>query len=267
MSSILKALKKAEEARTDHPSATTKAKTFRLENKKSRIIRIMMLPFTLILLFIMIYLSYSKLPLINKTDRNTKGLNNVTQILPANTPQPVAKATADKPHSSSVNQTGISGSMNEASDANKLNDEAIKEIRKKNFAKAESLLNLAISQAPDKAELYNHLGFALKSQSRYKDAILQYEKALSIKPDFPEALNNLALAYELNENKQKAFELYSKAITLKPAYADAHLNIALLMESMGRYKDAESHFHTFITLSNDTELKKKVKEKISTLKR
>lgn len=251
MSSILKALKKAEESKTGDLTKQTPGKyAYRIKDKKFWVLILFIIPFSIALFFAALYL-FPKIKVrtsqLNQTVNIIKNEHPATsKTLPDNPPSPSAKEVHDN--------------------AEDLNSEAIREIGQKNFLKAESLLKKAISIKSDNAELYNNLGLALKSRSRHKEAALQYEKALLLKPDFPEAINNLALVNELTGNRQKALELYRKALSLRPDYTDAHLNIGLLLEAMGKNSEAENHYHTFITLSNDAELKKKVKEKLSSLK-
>lgn len=252
MSSILKALKKAEESKTGDLTKQSPGKyAYRVKDKKFWLLILFLIPFLIALFFAARYL-------FPKIQDRTSQINQTVNIIKKEHPA-TSRPLPDNPPAAPIVKEG-------PENAEGLNNEAIREIGQKNFLKAESLLKSAISIKPDNAELYNNLGLALKSQSRHKEAALQYEKALSLKPDFPEAVNNLALVNELSGNRQKALELYRKALSLRPDYTDAHLNIGLLLESMGKNSEAENHYHTFITLSNDAELRKKVKEKLSSLK-
>ena len=256
MSSILKALKKAEEAKTGDLTKQTSGKyAYRVKDKKFWVPILLLIPFSIALFFTVRYF------LLYKKSDGSSQITQAVDIIKNDRPAMTSPLPANPSASPSVK-----GDKGGFENAEGLNSEAIKEIKHKNFLKAESLLERAITIKPDNAELYNNLGLILKARSRYKEAAIQYEKALSLKPDFPEAINNLALANELLGNRQKALELYTKALSLRPAYADAHLNIGLLLESMGKNSEAENHYHTFITLSNDAALKKKVKEKLNSLK-
>lgn len=244
MSIILKALKKAEESRGEERVSVPKgAFVYRVRGLKFLGIFLGLAAISVV--FILGYFFY----IYSSTTKRSATLQKHLKTLSAG--QHIT-ATQAKP---------------EIPDINKLNEDAVRAIKKGNYTDAESLLKKGIGIKPDNAMLYNNLGLALRGQSRYKEAIQAYERALKLKPDFPEALNNIALAMDLSGDKRKALEFYKKALSLRPAYTEAHLNIALLLESMGNNKEAESHYHTFLNISQDTELKKKVRERLSIIKK
>ncbi len=242
MSIILKALKKAERSRAE--KAAIETIVYKERGGKIRGIFVGLVAVSVISLFVFIYI----------------------YLLPNIAPKTVLQRQPETPPAAIVTQTPQSAKP-ELPDTSKLNADAVKEIKKGNYTSAESLLKKAIGMKSDDAILYNNLGLALRGQSRYKEAIQAYERALQLKPDFPEALNNIALVMELSGNKNRALEFYKRAIALRPAYPEAHLNIALLLESMGNNKEAESHYHTFLNISKDEELKKKIKERLSAIKK
>lgn len=244
MSIILKALKKAEKSRAE--KTAIKTIVYKEKGEKIRGIFLGLVAVSVISLFVFIYLYL---------------LPNIAPKRPS-----VLQKQPEIPPTAMTTQTPQSAEP-ELPDISKLNADAVEEIKKGNYTTAESLLKKAIEIDKEDATLYNNLGLALRGQSRYKEAIQAYEKALQLKPDFPETLNNIALAIELSGNKNKALEFYKRAIALRPAYPEAHLNIALLLESIDNKKEAESHYHTFLNISKDEELKKTVKERLSAIKK
>ena len=152
-------------------------------------------------------------------------------------------------------------------DVNRLNEDAVRQIKEKNYSGAEDSLRKALLARPDDAVMYNHLGLSLKNQSRYKEASEAYQKALQLKPDYYEAMNNLAVTYETIGNREKAKSFYLKALSVKPAYAEAHLNYGLLLEAEGNIKDAESHYQAFLNISSNETLKLMVRERLKGIKR
>jgi|Deesub1362A_J573_1020465.scaffolds.fasta_scaffold00027_43 tetratricopeptide (TPR) repeat protein len=147
-------------------------------------------------------------------------------------------------------------------DASGLYNEAIMHIKGERYAQAEKLLRNALSIEPENAGFYNRLGFVLRKQEKYKEAISAYRKAILLKPDYYEAMNNLAVALEAIGQENKAEDIYKKILLKKPSIAEVHLNYALLLESQGRKEEAISHYHTFLNLSQDAELKEFVRKRL-----
>ncbi|HEX3175251.1 MAG TPA: tetratricopeptide repeat protein [Methylomirabilota bacterium] len=65
----------------------------------------------------------------------------------------------------------------------------------KDWTAAEAAFRAAIAQRPDYADAWNELGYALRHQRRYGDAVDAYREALRLRPNFPEALEYLGEAY------------------------------------------------------------------------
>lgn len=147
-----------------------------------------------------------------------------------------------------------------------LNRRAIALIDAGKHAEAENLLRDALIKHPDASDLHNQLGLALKRQGRAAEALAEYEKALALKPDNFVAMNNLAGALEAAGQRTRAAELYRKALAGDPSMAGAHLNYALFLESEGRPGEAETHYHAFLALSKDEELKNLVRRRLSALR-
>ncbi|ETR72057.1 MAG: protein-specific endoprotease CAAX (prenyl protease 1) [Candidatus Magnetoglobus multicellularis str. Araruama] len=88
---------------------------------------------------------------------------------------------------------------------------------------AESIVEDAIAQEPDSAELYDLLGDAALLNKHYQKAIYAFTVSLQINPDNPEILNNLAWLYATCEqedlrNPQKALKLAKRAVQLESKY-------------------------------------------------
>lgn len=255
MSIIFKALKKAEEETKGGRETVKTPQTYRFRSKKALGIIILGIAVIAVSSFAGIYLAKNK----TLSKLFMKSSNKAVDVKPKQQPtsiQPPAVPQAQTPEP-----------VSEGTDTVKLYEDAIKQIKDKNYSAAESILRKAISQKPDDAVMHNHLGLALKNQGKYKEALTSYEKALKLKPDYYEAMNNLAVTHEILGDKKKAKLFYKKALSLKPSYAEAHLNYALLLEAEGDSLTAESHYQTFLNLSSDESLKNKVKERFKGLKK
>lgn len=244
MSIILKALKKAEESKAEK-GTVKEAHIYQVKNK--RIWGIILAGFAgIVLLFFMIYLFKSR-P-VPKSPAKAKVID-VQKNITAETMGKEGPAVTESP------------------EAARLHEDAIKQIKEKNYTAAESVLRMALLKKPDDAEMHNHLGLALKNQGRYKEASAAYQNALKLKSDCYEAMNNLAVTYEMLGEREKAKSVYKKALSLKPSYAEAHLNYALLLEAEGKNSEAEGHYHTFLNLSSDEALKSMVRERLRGLRK
>jgi len=65
----------------------------------------------------------------------------------------------------------------------------------KEWSVAGAAFGKAVEMKPDYAEAWNGLGFALRNQGRYPEALKAYGRALELRPDYPEALEYLGEAY------------------------------------------------------------------------
>lgn len=255
MSIIFKALKKAEEESRVESAPAKKAQAYHFGSKKFLTVIIIGIAVLVLSSFAGIYLAKNK----TLSKLFMKSSNKAVDVKPKQQPtsiQPPAVPQAQTP-----------APVSEGTDTVKLYEDAIKQIKDKNYSAAESILRKAISQKPDDAVMHNHLGLALKNQGKYKEALTSYEKALKLKPGYYEAMNNLAVTHEILGDKKEAKLFYKKALSLKPSYAEAHLNYALLLEAEGDNLAAESHYQTFLNLSSDESLKNKVKERLKGLKK
>jgi len=255
MSIIFKALKKAEDESRVEKAPLKRAQAYQFADKKFLTVIIIGIAVLALSSFAGIYLAKNK----TLSRLFAKPSKKVVEVQPKQQPasiQPPAVPQAQTP-----------APVSKGMDTMKLHEDAIKQIKGKNYSAAESILRKAISQKPDDAAMHNHLGLALKNQGKYKEALTSYEKALQLKPDYYEAINNLAVTYEMLGDRKKAAFFYKKALSLNPSYAEAHLNYAMLLEAEGDSQTAESHYQQFLTLSSDESLKNKVKERLKEIKK
>jgi Flp pilus assembly protein TadD len=150
--------------------------------------------------------------------------------------------------------------------ASALNAKAIALIRAGQHNEAESLLMDAVKKHPNDPYLHNHLALALKKQSKLEEAESEYRKAIELKSDYYIAMNNLAVTLEAMGQKERAREMYEEALEGDPSVSGAHLNYALLLEAEGKINAAEDHYHTFMALSKDSNLRSLVRRRLLALK-
>jgi Tfp pilus assembly protein PilF len=85
-------------------------------------------------------------------------------------------------------------------------------------------------------------GIEILYQSRYQDAIIEFESAIKTDPESFEAYHYLAASYaNLGKHKQ-AIEYYKKAIEINPEYASSYFNLGLIFEQNADRESACFYF-------------------------
>ena len=81
---------------------------------------------------------------------------------------------------------------------------AVKAIKKEDYAQAIDLLQTVIDDDPEDANAWNYLGYSLRKQGRFDEALIAYQKALAIKPRHKGALEYLGELYLQTDQPEKA---------------------------------------------------------------
>ncbi len=124
------------------------------------------------------------------------------------------------------------------------------ELSEKNFNKAKIVSEKLLDLSDDAETNYIH-GNVLKSQKKFKEAIIFYQKAIDYKKDYFEAYNNLATSQKHIGLKDKAFENYKHAIKLKENNLEAHYNLANLFYDEKRFDEAFENYERVIKINNN----------------
>lgn len=82
--------------------------------------------------------------------------------------------------------------------------EAVKAIKKEDYAAAIELLQKSLEGKPKDANAWNYMGYSLRKQQRYDEALAAYEKALKIKPKHKGSLQYLGELYLQTDQLDKA---------------------------------------------------------------
>jgi Flp pilus assembly protein TadD len=109
----------------------------------------------------------------------------------------------------------------------------------------------ALEIQPNFAEVYNNLGNIYQIKGELDQAILYYDKAIEIKPDSSEAYNNRGGAYQIKGDFDQAISDYNKAIELKPNYARAYSNLGNIYQIKGGLDQAILYYDKAIELRPD----------------
>lgn len=79
------------------------------------------------------------------------------------------------------------------------------------YEKAEEALDKAIKYDKNNYEAYYHRGCVKVNALKYKDAILDFEKAIELKPDYADAYFNLGRVYYILKDNDEACNYYKLA--------------------------------------------------------
>lgn len=105
--------------------------------------------------------------------------------------------------------------------------------------RAVSLIEQAISIAPNVGEMHGNLGLAFLDLGRFEDAVEHFKTALTLNPDFAEGHNNLGLVQQDLDHLDDAVSSFENAIALNPEFAEAHSNLGNVLKILGRLTEAE----------------------------
>ncbi len=131
---------------------------------------------------------------------------------------------------------------------------------------------IALDLAPDQKALdtidnavtsywqkFQQEGNLLNSASKFKDAVVEFEKAIMIDPRKPDAYANLGYAYHMNMDYDKAVEAFEEALKLAPDNEDLVGNLVSVYDSkagsmaaMGDLEGALRYYEKIEGIAPDT---------------
>jgi tetratricopeptide (TPR) repeat protein len=123
--------------------------------------------------------------------------------------------------------------------------------RQGHSVEAENLYTLALSSAPERADIWTNLGLAMLSQNRVEEAVQCERTALRIEPENVEALNNLGIAMHASNALAEAQSYFRAALLLDPKHANATLNLGVIRQSLGHLEEAEALYRAARELGTD----------------
>jgi tetratricopeptide (TPR) repeat protein len=112
---------------------------------------------------------------------------------------------------------------------------AARSIADGHYADAAPLLRQAVAHRPDHADSWFNLGYVLRQQRRYPDALDAYAEALRRDVAAPEAahVNRAAMLSEYMERADESESELRAALAKNPKFLPAWLNLGGLMEDVG----------------------------------
>jgi tetratricopeptide (TPR) repeat protein len=95
-------------------------------------------------------------------------------------------------------------------------------------------------KSTDPRYFYNQAVMLIQKQ-KYKEAIVDFERALSLKPDYLNAIIGLGAMYQNLSEYEAAIDQYKLALTIDPNHSGTHNNIAINYYTVRQYKLAITH--------------------------
>lgn len=102
-------------------------------------------------------------------------------------------------------------------------------MERQEAAQARPCWERAFKLSPERATIYNGLGWALQNEYRLDEAAEHYRTALRLKADFGLAQMNLGAVYEERGELAEAETAFRAALSLQPELAAPHARLALLL--------------------------------------
>jgi len=115
-------------------------------------------------------------------------------------------------------------------------------LNKGNFNQAIREFETVLEKWPDDPKCYNKLGVCYASVRDFIKAKSYLEKALTLDLKYPEPYNNLGNICLEEKEYEKSIKLYKKALELNPDYTAAHSNLGLAYKRTKRINEAVEHF-------------------------
>ncbi len=121
----------------------------------------------------------------------------------------------------------------------------------KRYSEAVEVFSRLTALAPHNAEAWFGLGDALRAQRRLTGAAEAFRRTLALKPDFPAALVSLADILVILGQLDEAEDAYLQALQLQRGLAEAHFNYGNLLHRQGRITEATTSYRRALDLKPD----------------
>ena len=101
-------------------------------------------------------------------------------------------------------------------------------LLKKDWEKAIAYGEKTVEQSPNRAGVHSMLGYALRSNGQYDEAISSYKKALQLNPVRNiNRLDGLAWTYLYSKQYEKAISLWNETLERNPDFIFAHMGLTM----------------------------------------
>jgi tetratricopeptide (TPR) repeat protein len=117
-----------------------------------------------------------------------------------------------------------------------------------NFNALEKKTNQLIERFPQNNNLQNILGYALKGQWKYTEALKVFEKIIENNPNFYFAYNNAGNILKELCRLDEAKDLYKKSIKINPKFIDSYINLGQIFLDLNQLSEASAVFNEGLKL-------------------
>lgn len=107
-------------------------------------------------------------------------------------------------------------------------------------------------KSTDPRYFYNQAIMLIQKQ-KYREAIVDFERALSLKPDYLNAIIGLGAMYQNLREYDTAIEQYKRALKINPEHSGTHNNLAILYYNVEKEKLAIHHADQALDLGFDVQ--------------
>ncbi len=119
------------------------------------------------------------------------------------------------------------------------------------MAEAEVLANKLAVKYPTICILFQILGIAQDSLSKFDEAALSYQKALVLQPHMVDLHFNLGITLTHLNRFEEAQSSYKRAIALEPKFFEAYGNLGTLLQKQGQLEEAIINYQKALSIHQD----------------
>jgi O-antigen ligase len=101
---------------------------------------------------------------------------------------------------------------------------------------------------PDKASIYEKMGWIYAKEKNWKEAVENYLTAHRLNPEIAGPLNNLGNIFFLTGDRNRAIEYWNRSLKINPSQVDSRLNLATAYYYNGQLKQAADHLKVVLKL-------------------
>ena len=129
-------------------------------------------------------------------------------------------------------------------------NQAVQAIQNGNFSGAETILKRVIQAHPTNLAALNILGLASASQSKHREAVEIFKKAVRINNKDPSLHYNLAKALLESGNDAEAIQHHKKTTELATKNPNAWLNYGKSLSNLGRHQEAIEKYDRALSIES-----------------
>jgi tetratricopeptide (TPR) repeat protein len=111
-----------------------------------------------------------------------------------------------------------------------------------------------IAKYPSETEAYLRLGYLLRGEEQFDEAISVLRQGLAIDQDSSALYNSLGLLYSLLGRHAEAIAMHERYVALEPLEANAHDSLGMSYQWAGRYNEAIAEYNRALELNRNFEI-------------